>query len=362
MPPRPTITIIGGGISGLVLATGLLRRGIPIEIYEAAPCFGEIGLGLSLGPAAHRAMPLIDPQIREIYDSLVTTHADSPGYESFRETWFEFIWAGGVNEGGLLMDLKALPSGQTAVRRADFLKELVELIPDGVVRFGKRLIELTEIEGDGDGRGGGGIKLVFEDGTVEVADVVVGCDGIKSKVKEAMLPEESMLVQPRYSGMYGYRAVLDMEDMVEAVGDRRARVSTLYIGKGGYGISYPIMRAKKVNVGFYVLSEEWEGESWVRPAKREDMERDAGGMGSFVQALIEVCIVYFFAGWMVRYLPCLFSACPILLSGLFLNILLYQHIRGLELPFLVMRRMLRRRIKVLVRDRRLKMRMFWLSC
>ncbi|KAJ6027545.1 hypothetical protein N7499_001001 [Penicillium canescens] len=287
MPPRPTITIIGGGISGLVLATGLLRRGIPIKIYEAAPSFGEIGLGLSLGPAAHRAMPLIDPQIREIYDNLVTTHADSPGYESFRETWFEFIWAGGVNEGSLLMDLKALPSGQTAVRRADFLKELVGLIPDGVVRFGKRLIELTEIEGDGVGPGGGGIRLVFEDGTVEVADVVVGCDGIKSKVKEAMLPEESMPAQPRYSGMYGYRAVLDMEDMVEAVGDRRARVSTLYIGKGGYGISYPIMRAKKVNVGFYVLSEEWEGESWVRPAKREDMERDAGGMGRFVQALIE---------------------------------------------------------------------------
>ena len=197
MPPRPTITIIGGGISGLVLATGLLRRGIPIEIYEAAPSFGEIGLGLSLGPAAHRAMPLIDPQIREIYDNLVTTHADSPGYESFRETWFEFIWAGGVNEGSLLMDLKALPSGQTAVRRADFLKELVGLIPDGVVRFGKRLVELTEIEGDGDGQGGGGgIRLVFEDGMVEVADVVVGCDGIKSKVKEAMLPEQSMLAQP----------------------------------------------------------------------------------------------------------------------------------------------------------------------
>jgi salicylate hydroxylase len=363
MASRPTITIIGGGISGLVLATGLLRRGIPIEIYEAAPSFGEIGLGLSLGPAAHRAMPLIDPQIREIYDNLVTTHADSPGYESFRETWFEFIWAGGVNEGSLLMDLKALPSGQTAVRRADFLKELVGLIPEGVVRFGKRLVELTEIEGDGDGQGGGGgIRLVFEDGTVEVADVVVGCDGIKSKVKEAMLPEESILAQPTYSGMYGYRAVLDMEDMVEAVGDRRARVSTLYIGKGGYGISYPIMRAKKVNVGLYVLSEEWEGESWVRPAKREDMERDARGMGRFVQALIEVCIVYFLAGRMVRYLPCLFSACLILLSGLFLNILIYLHIPGLELPFLVMRRMLRRRIKVLVRDRRLKMRMFWLSC
>ncbi|KAJ5754012.1 uncharacterized protein N7511_008165 [Penicillium nucicola] len=271
MPPKPTITIIGSGISGLALATGLLRRGIPIMMYEAAPSFSEIGLGLSLGPAAHRAMPLIDPAIRAIYDSLVTTHADSPGYEAFRETWFEFVWAGGERDGGLLMDLKALPSGQTAVRRADFLRELVGLIPEDIVSFGRRVVGVEEGK-DGDGEG---VRLVFQDGSVESADVVVGCDGIRSVVKEAMLGGEEGMVKPVYSGMYGYRAVLDMGDMVDAVGERRARVSTLYIGEGG-----------KVNVGFYVLSPEWEGEGWVRPAKREDMERDAKGMGRLVQALV----------------------------------------------------------------------------
>ncbi|KAJ5749603.1 hypothetical protein N7533_006631 [Penicillium manginii] len=257
-----TVTIIGGGIGGLVLAAGLLRRNVPVRIYEAASGFAEIGLGLSIGPAAHRAMPLIDPQIREIYDSLVTTHADSPGYERFRETWFE-----------------ALPSGQTTLRRANFLDALVSLIPAEIVQFGKRLESLVE-EGDG-------VRLRFDDGTVAMADVVVGCDGIKSKVKESMLPEESQYAQPRYSGMYGYRAVLDMEDMVKAVGDQRARVSTMYIGEGAYGISYPIMRAQKVNVGLYVLSEKWDCDTWVRPAKREEMKRDAEGMGRYVKSLVE---------------------------------------------------------------------------
>jgi salicylate hydroxylase len=279
-----TVTIIGGGIGGLVLAAGLLRRNVPVRIYEAASEFAEIGLGLSIGPAAHRAMPLIDPQIREIYDSLVTTHADSPGYERFRETWFEVVWAGGLKEGSLLMDLKALPSGQTTLRRANFLDALVSLIPAEIVQFGKRLESLVE-EGDG-------VRLRFDDGTVAMADVVVGCDGIKSKVKESMLPEESQYAQPRYSGMYGYRAVLDMEDMVKAVGDQRARVSTMYIGEGAYGISYPIMRAQKVNVGLYVLSEKWDCDTWVRPAKREEMKRDAEGMGRYVKSLVEVCDQY----------------------------------------------------------------------
>lgn len=275
-----TVTIIGGGIGGLVLAAGLLRRNVPVQIYEAAAEFAEIGLGLSIGPAAHRAMPLIDPQIREIYDMLVTTHADSPGYERFRQTWFEIIWASGEKEGDLLMDLKALPSGQTTLRRANFLDALVSLIPSEIVQFGKRLESLVE-KSDG-------VHLTFEDGTIATANIVVGCDGIKSKVKEFMLPEESQHAQPRYSGMYGYRAVLDMADMVEAVGDQRARVSSIYIGDGAYGISYPIMRAEKVNVGFYILSDKWDCDTWVRPANREDMKRDASKMGRYVKSLVEV--------------------------------------------------------------------------
>lgn len=279
-----TVTIVGGGIGGLTLAVGLLRRNVPVQIFEAASAFTEIGLGLSIGPAAHRAMPLIDPQIREIYDSLVTTHADSPGYESYAQTWFEIVWASGVHEGDLLMDLKAFPSGQTTLRRANFLEALVNLIPPEIVQFGKRLEKLEETAD--------GVNLHFDDGTIAVGDVVVGCDGIKSKVKESMLPEESKFKQPQYSGMYAYRAVFDIDEMVQAVGDQRARVSTMYIGDGAYGISYPIMRAQKVNVGLYILNDTWDYDTWVRPAKKEDMLRDASKMGRYWKSLVEVSHQY----------------------------------------------------------------------
>ena len=282
-PERPakqfTVAIIGGGIGGLVLAIGLLRRHVSVQIYEAAAAFGDIGLGLSIGPAAHRAMPLIDPQICDFYNALVTTHADSPGYERFRQTWFEVVWATGSKAGQVLMDLKALPSGQTTLRRADFLDALVSLIPKESAQFGKRLERLKELPD--------GIHLNFEDGTSVVADVVVGCDGIRSKVKESILPEEYEQTKPRYSGMYGYRAVLDMDTMVEAVGEHRARVSTMYVGKGAYGISYPIMRAQKVNVGLYKLSKTWNSDTWVRPADKEDMQRDMGHMGEYVKSLMQ---------------------------------------------------------------------------
>ncbi|KAJ5721496.1 FAD/NAD(P)-binding domain-containing protein [Penicillium malachiteum] len=273
------------GIGGLILAAGLIRRHVRVQIYEAATEFKEIGLGLSIGPAAHRALRLIAPELRDIYDSLVTTHADSPGYEAFRQTWFEIVWGCGPSEGDILMDLKALPSGQTTVRRADFLDALITLIPQDIVHFGKRMESLIE-EGE-DQNGLGGILLKFEDGDEVRADVVVGCDGIKSKVKESMLVEESKLKQPQYSGMYCYRAVLDMDDMVKAVGDQRARVSTVYLGEGMYGISYPIMRAKKVNVGLYVLQENWDWDTWIRPTLKEDLRRDASKMGRYWETLVE---------------------------------------------------------------------------
>ncbi|KAJ5154711.1 uncharacterized protein N7500_010150 [Penicillium coprophilum] len=276
----PTITIIGGGIGGLTLAAGLHLRKIPIQLYEAASTFKEIGLGISLGPAAYRAMPLIHPQIQQIYDSLITTHADSPGYENYLQTWFEIVWATGTQEGDTLMNLKALPSGQTALRRADFLNALVELVPAECVHFGKRLRTLVENDD--------GVVLEFEDGEVINADVVIGCDGIRSRVKECMIPVESLKTRPVYSGMYGYRAVLEMEEMIAAVGEKRARVATIYVGRGCYAISYPIMRARLVNVGIYVLSDrEWEYDSWVRPARREDMERDTRDMGRYVKSLVE---------------------------------------------------------------------------
>lgn len=305
MSPKPTITIIGGGIGGLTLAAGLHLRKIPVQIYEAAPTFKEIGLGISLGPAAYRAMPLIHPSIQKIYNSLITTHADSPGYEEYLQTWFELVWATGAQEGDVLMNLKALPSGQTALRRADFLNALVELVPADIVHFGKRLSSLVE--------NGNGVVMGFEDGEVVIADVVVGCDGIRSRVKECMLPVESLRTKPVYSGMYGYRAVLEMGDMIDAVGEKRARVATIYVGRGAYAISYPIMRAKLVNVGIYVLSDEdWEYDYWVRPAKREDIERDTRDMGRYVKALVEVCfIILVFSFWFLYGIAMLVSGCGI---------------------------------------------------
>ena len=100
-----------------------------------------------------------------------------------------------------------------------------------------------------------GVTLTFEDANSVVADGVDGCDGIRSKVKEFLIPDEIEQNLPQYSSMYGCRVALHMETMMEAVENDRARLSTMHIGDGAYAIPYPIMRAQKANVGLHTLDD-----------------------------------------------------------------------------------------------------------
>lgn len=59
------IAIIGGGIAGVVLSLGLLKRGIKVKIYEQAHNFREIGAGVAFSVNAQSSMELLDPKILE---------------------------------------------------------------------------------------------------------------------------------------------------------------------------------------------------------------------------------------------------------------------------------------------------------
>ena len=67
------VAIIGGGIRGLCLAIGLLEyHHIDVQIYEAAPSFGEIGAGVAMGPNAQQALELIGPGTLAAFDKYAT--------------------------------------------------------------------------------------------------------------------------------------------------------------------------------------------------------------------------------------------------------------------------------------------------
>jgi salicylate hydroxylase len=274
-----TIAIVGGGIGGIALAIALRRQNIPVQVYEFAPAFAEIGAGMAFGPNAVRSMELIDPAIRKAF----TSRATKNGAKEDEETWINFRC--GVGEPDLIAKVQTTDqdkTGLSSIHRAHFMGELADLIPEGIAHFGKKLVELEQLDS-------GKIQLTFEDGTTVQADAVVGCDGVRSKVRQILLEKKSPLEDLTFSGKYAYRGLIPMSKAKEALGDYLAGNSQMYLGPEGHILTYPIDHGKVMNViAFKNQDTPWEHENWVLKSKGDEFKQDFEGWGKPVQSIVEV--------------------------------------------------------------------------
>ncbi|KAK0109408.1 hypothetical protein ONS95_002106 [Cadophora gregata] len=286
MPPQSkpfSIAIIGGGIGGLCLALGLIRRGIPVQVYEQAPEFGEIGQGVAFGPNSARAMKLVDPAIREAFDRLAT-HAAEEETEGIGRTWINFRYGGDNTD--MIAKIQTFDSdltGLSSVHRARFMEELVKLVPEGIANFNKRFFSMKNLES-------GQIEITFADGSTARSDAVVGCDGIRSSVRQVLLARKSAEEDLSFSGTVAYRAIIPMEKAKEALGEGFAVNAQMFLAPGGHVLCYPIDHGKTVNVIASVnKGEAWNHEGWViKDAKYDDMKRDFVGWCDEVQNVISM--------------------------------------------------------------------------
>ena len=160
-----SIAIIGGGIAGLTLTIALLKHcpHISITLYESASAFGEIGAGVGFEPVMVRNMERIDPRIKLAFDKCTKGNVvvEPPRWFTVRVGDRRKVIDGAgdvvmkkagrevrLGEEVFVMPARRGPRG--GVHRAHFLDELVKLVPDGVARFRKKIVDVKEAE-DGSG-------------------------------------------------------------------------------------------------------------------------------------------------------------------------------------------------------------------
>lgn len=272
------VAIIGGGIAGLTLAIALHHRDIPIMLYESARHFEEIGAGVSFSPNAVQAMKAIHPGVYEAFQKVCTRN----GWEEKRDTWFDYIDGTEGNDKDVVFTIKT-SLGQNGVHRAHYLDQLVHHLPEEKAQFGKRLMEVTEGEN-------GKLVMHFKDGSTATADAVIGCDGIKSRVRQMIVGADHPSAHPSYTHKYAYRGLVPMEIAVDAIGDERARNSYMFMGQDGHVLTFPVNGGKQLNiVAFHTSPEDWpDYEKLTRSAKREDALRDFKGYGQNVTSLLKL--------------------------------------------------------------------------
>ncbi|CAD6591824.1 MAG: hypothetical protein ASARMPREDX12_005454 [Alectoria sarmentosa] len=303
--PKPfSVAIIGGGIGGLCTAIALLKYPhIDVQVYEAAPTFGEIGAGVGIAPNAQQALELIAPEARAAYDK----HATGNMWPKHAKTLANYVGEG--EHEGELIHAQLNASGQQSVHRAHFLDELVKSVPTQRAHFNKRVDSLEDKQG-------GPVVVHFKDGTIATADAVIGADGVHSTVRAHLLGKEA--AKPVFAGSVAYRALVPMEKAVERLGEEFAGNSFFLCGKGSLpfsfsfknrasvivvekaktdkskgkaSLSYPIDSGHLLNVVLFDFEQEtWEHEKWVLPADPEALRRMFSTWGASSRALVELLL------------------------------------------------------------------------
>lgn len=158
-----------------------------------------------------------------------------------------------------------LPARYWLIHRADFQDLLQKAAVEAgvVIRVDSRVLT-TDDEA---------VSVTLEDGTVLHADLIVGADGIRSKVRASILGEDDVSAVP--SPNCAYRATVPRETMMSD--PRSAELMTSpaangWIGPGKHIVAYPIRGGSEFNI---VMSHPGKASvgKWNEPGDIDEMNR-----------------------------------------------------------------------------------------
>ena len=183
------IAIIGAGLGGCATAKLLHDAGFSPTVYEQSTEVTRLGAGIHLSPNVTRVLERIG-----VLDALAA-NGSKP------RAWVSRDWdTGTVTIDFLLRDVAEQRYGAPylTVHRGDLHAALMAAVPPGCLKLGRQLIDLEPKAS--------GTELTFSDGSTAQADVVIGADGIHSRVREVLLGPEA----PVYTGHVAHRSIIPM--------------------------------------------------------------------------------------------------------------------------------------------------------
>lgn len=314
------IAIIGGGIGGLFCALAIhhhhstanlsdqtdgdsssngdahkSKRTIQIDVYEQAPEYREIGAGVGLGINAARLLHRLG-----LGPGLVKVAGRRQG------TWFTFRRFEDSGEVVSIPDADAEPGDvrQSPCARSDLLELFLAAVRErgaAELHTKKACAGVSVLDdADGGGKGEGKVEVRFRDGTATSADLVVGCDGVHSVVRDQFVTDANN--KSVESGMIAYRGIVPIAALEKEW--PFAHWSNIWVAKHRHFLSYTIADNTQLNIVAFVTKRlgggrpindaaEVEGnkyknirESWSSLCDRAEVVADFAGFDAPVQRVI----------------------------------------------------------------------------
>jgi salicylate hydroxylase len=262
--PPPHFIVVGAGIGGLSAALALQRYGFRASLYERATAAQELGAGVLMTPNAIHGLNFLG-----VGDKVTAFSNRSRGHE------YRHYRTGDV--------LRRLPSadvyttsygaGVYYVHRADLHSALLAAVlandPD-CLHCNHAFTDFSQDEE--------GIVARFATGTCVEGDALIGADGCRSVVREALYGHEPVT----YMGQVAFRALIPRSRLTHGFDFRRS----MYLGPDRLCLSYPLRKSALMNVVAIARQHAWQEESWNVPAEVSELLELYGDFNEEVRGLI----------------------------------------------------------------------------
>ncbi|MFB6557030.1 FAD-dependent monooxygenase, partial [Streptomyces sp. NPDC056405] len=270
------VTIAGGGLGGLTAALALRQRGLRVTVLEQAPQLGEVGAGIQTAPNASRV--LLGLGLRRQLEAIHTEPLDQ-----VRRRWQDGSVVALTPLGQHCKDRFNAPYWH--YHRADLHRVIMDacLDPTGpgpavAIHTASRVVELDRTRPERP-------VVTTDDGRRFAGDVLIGADGVRSRVRELMGAPDTLL----FSGEMAYRALVPGE-LIAADPATRWLVdrfqSTIWYGPERHLVHYLIRGGAYLNVVACVPCTEEVAEKWTVAASPQDLVDAFPGWDDRVSAML----------------------------------------------------------------------------
>ena len=174
------VLIAGAGLGGLCLAQSLRQHDVDVEVFERDTSLWDRPQGYRLHIDSDGVNALHQSLTPELYQLFDATSMKPLPFTTIIDTNLELQYRLPSDEYGNSQDhlSHGLPS-HVNVNRATLRQILFTGLEDSI-HFGKKLSQYESDEK--------GVTVTFEDGTQATGDLLVGADGIRSKVRKQRVP------------------------------------------------------------------------------------------------------------------------------------------------------------------------------
>jgi 2-polyprenyl-6-methoxyphenol hydroxylase-like FAD-dependent oxidoreductase len=190
------VLIVGGGPAGTIAALALHEKGVEVEIVEIEDSFKAVGIGVNLQNSPLRALNELGlvEEIHELGHPINVVN---------------MLNSDGQPLGPPIAPPSLVPGMPAAI--AIGRGELAKLFGDKVLergikaRLGQSVTNLNQLDNH--------VEVTFTDGSQDTFDLVIGADGINSKVRRLVFGEEQY--NTKYSGQVIWRAAAPLGAVTE---------------------------------------------------------------------------------------------------------------------------------------------------